>query len=104
MRKVEVRCDVVHPASGEIIAEAGDTFEGDSPRAQMVCGVVFGYPDHYDHRLEENVIIVEDVYQIEGCPTDKEIQLMQGSADQEEEERHQWANGRGYGNFPKEGL
>lgn len=44
---VHVYTDVVHPASGEVLAEWGDVLDAATPRAKHVLAVVAAYADHY---------------------------------------------------------
>ena len=79
--EVKIHCDVVHPASGEVLAETGETLDGESPKLARVFSVVLEYPDFYTCRLEDDMAHIR-------CIPPKKVG---------------WSNGRGYGYFPKGG-
>lgn len=42
-----IHCDVIHPESGEVLAEPGGMLDAATPRAQRVLSVAEAYPCHY---------------------------------------------------------
>lgn len=50
--------DIVHPESGEVLAECGEMLDAQSPRAEHVLAVAWTYPDHYFAYTDENEDIV----------------------------------------------
>lgn len=46
--KLSIRCDVVHPKSGEVLAEQGDVLDVHTPRGQHVLAVAWAYPNYYE--------------------------------------------------------
>jgi hypothetical protein len=49
-----IHCDVIHPDSGEVLAEKGDAFDIASPRAQLILSVVNAHVKHYFTYQDDN--------------------------------------------------
>lgn len=53
--------DIVHPESGEVLAECGDVLDTQSPRAKHVIAIALAYPDHYSiHTENEDITIANN--------------------------------------------
>lgn len=46
-KRLYIHCDVVHPESGEVLAEPDDVLFTHTPRAQHVLAVAKAHPEHY---------------------------------------------------------
>lgn len=58
--------DIVHPESGEVLAECGEVLDAQSPRAKHALAVARAYPDHYFVYTDEN----EDMTAVADGPTE----------------------------------
>lgn len=47
VRKLHIRCDVVHPETGEVLAEADDVFVLPNPVAEHILAVAKAHPHVY---------------------------------------------------------
>ena len=54
-----IHCDVVHPESGEVLAEYGEVYNAQSPRARRVLAVCAAYPEYYFTHQDGSGIAVE---------------------------------------------
>lgn len=52
-KRLHIHCDVVHPESGEVLAEPDDELFTHTPRAQHVLDVAKAHPNHYAVILDE---------------------------------------------------
>lgn len=52
--------DIVHPDSGEVLAECGEVLNAQSPKAKHVLAIAAAYPDHYFVYTDEDMTIVAD--------------------------------------------
>lgn len=51
-KRLYIHCDVVHPESGEVLAEPDDVFVLPHPVAEHILDVAKAHPTHYDTVLD----------------------------------------------------